>query len=172
MNQKIFSLLFAAIISGTAIAQPTHTVTDPEKKYKEAKEFFVKEQYAFAYPLVKELKQQYPPNTASDHNYINDDVNYYYIACELKLMQSIGESDAVEYINSITNEPRSQVMSFHLAHYYFLKDDFSKAIQYFEKAGYDNLSNEQIADAKFEKAYAHFNLKQFAEAKFLFNEIH
>jgi tetratricopeptide (TPR) repeat protein len=172
MNQKIFYLLFSAIISGTAIAQPTHTVTDPEKKYKEAKEFFVKEQYAFAYPLVKELKQQYPANTASDHNYINDDVNYYYIACELKLMQPVGESDAVEYINSITNEPRSQVMSFHLAHYYFLKDDFANAIEYFEKAGYDNLSNDQIADAKFEKAYAHFNLKQFAEAKPLFNEIH
>ncbi len=172
MNQKIFSLLFAAITSGTAIAQPTHSVTDPEKKYKEAKEFFVKEQYAFAYPLVKELKQQYPPNTASDHQYINDDVNYYYIACELKLMQEAGEADAVEYISNTTNEPRVQIMSFHLAHYYFLKDDFANAIDYFDKAGYDNLSNDQIADAKFEKAYAHFNLKQFALAKPLFNEIH
>lgn len=172
MNQKIFSLLISAIVSGAAIAQPTHTITDPEKKYKEAKEFFVKEQYAFAYPLVKELKQQYPGNTASDHNYINDDVNYYYIACELKLLQPVGETDAVEYINSITNEPRAQIMSFHLAHYYFLKDDFSNAITYFDKAGYDNLSNDQIADAKFEKAYAHFNLKQFAQAKPLFNEIH
>ncbi|RYY66952.1 MAG: tetratricopeptide repeat protein, partial [Chitinophagaceae bacterium] len=172
MNQKFFSLLIAALVTGTAIAQPTHTVTDPEKKYKEAKEFFVKEQYAFAYPLVKELKQQYAANTASDHNYINDDVNYYYIACELKLLQPVGETDAVEYITSITNEPRSQVMSFHLAHYYFLKDDFANAIEYFDKAGYENLSNEQIADAKFEKAYAHFNLKQFAQAKPLFNEIH
>lgn len=172
MNQKIFSLLLSAIVSGAAIAQTTHTITDPEKKYKEAKEFFVKEQYAFAYPLVKELKQQYPGNTASDHNYLNDDVNYYYIACELKLMQPVGETDAVEYINSITNEPRAQVMSFHLAHYYFLNDDFSNAITYFDKAGYDNLSNDQIADAKFEKAYAHFNLKQFAQAKPLFNEIH
>lgn len=172
MNQKIFSLLFAAIASGTAIAQPTHSVSDPEKKYKEAKEFFVKEQYAFAYPLVKELKQQYPANTASDHQYLNDDINYYYIACELKLMQEIGEQDAVQYIASATNEPRIQTMSFHLAHYYFLKDEFASAIEYFDKAGYDNLSNDQIADAKFEKAYAHFNLKQFAQAKPLFNEIH
>lgn len=172
MNQKIFSLLFSAIITGTAIAQPTHTITDPEKKYKAAKEFFVKEQYAFAYPLVKELKQQYPANTASDHSYLNDDINYYYVACELKLLQPIGETDAVAYIASINNEPRSQVMSFHLAHYYFLKDEYANAIEYFEKAGYDNLSNEQIADAKFERAYAHFNLKQFAQAKPLFNEIH
>ena len=39
-------------------------------------------------------------------------------------------------------------------------------------AGYDNLSNEQIADAKFEKAYAYFNLKQFVQARPLFDEIH
>ena len=172
MNQKIFSLLIAAITSGAAIAQPTHSVTDPEKKYKDAKEFFVKEQYAFAYPLVKELKKDYPANTASNHQYINDDITYYYIACELKLMQETGETDAVEYIASTTNEARVQIMSFHLAHYYFLKDEFANAIEYFDKAGYDNLSNDQIADAKFEKAYAHFNLKQFAQAKPLFNEIH
>ncbi|MEO6583357.1 MAG: tetratricopeptide repeat protein, partial [Ferruginibacter sp.] len=37
---------------------------------------------------------------------------------------------------------------------------------------YDNLSNEQIADAKFEKAYAYFNLNQYTNAKPLFDEIH
>ena len=165
-------MLLAVACSFSAIAQPTHSITDPERKYKEAKEFFVKEQYALAYPLMKELKQLYPPNTISDHTYLNDDVNYYYIACQLKLMQPVAADEATVYINSITNEPRKQLLSFHLAHYYFLKDDFARAIEYFEKAGYDNLDNDQIADAKFEKAYAHFNLKQFAEAKPLFNEIH
>jgi len=163
-------LLLAA--SYNSIAQPTHIITDPERKFKEAKEFFVKEQYALAYPLMKELKQMYPDNTISDHTYINDDVNYYYIACQLKLMQEVAEKEAVFYINAVTNKPRKQLMSFHVAHYYFLKDDFANAIVYFEQAGYDNLSNDQIADAKFERAYAHFNLKQFAQAKPLFNEIH
>src|SRR6218665_3203312 len=123
MNQKIFLLLIAAVTGITAIAQPTHPVTEPEKKYKEAKDFFVKEQYALAYPLMKELKMQYPPNTASDHTYINDDIDYYYIACELKLMQPIGAEDARAYIAGTTNEPRAQLLSFHLAHYYFLKED-------------------------------------------------
>jgi tetratricopeptide (TPR) repeat protein len=172
MNRKIIFMLLAVAGSFSAIAQPTHSITDPERKYKDAKEFFVKEQYALAYPLMKELKELYPPNTISDHTYINDDVTYYSIACQLKLMQPVAEDEATTYINSITNEPRRQLLSFHLAHYYFLKDDFSNAVEYFEKAGYDNLDNDQIADAKFEKAYAHFNLKQFAQAKPLFNEIH
>lgn len=172
MIQKISLLLIAASITTAVCAQPTHVITDPEKKYKEAKEFFVKEQYALAYPLIRELKMNYPANTASDHTYINDDIEYYFIACQLKLMQASAENEARVYIAGTGNEPRVQLMSYHLAHYYFLKDDFENAITYFDKAGYDNLSNDEIADAKFEKAYAHFNLKQFTEAGPLFNEIH
>jgi TolA-binding protein len=172
MTRTIFVALLFAAVSFSSFAQPTHSITDRERSYKEAKEFFVNEQYAWAYPMLKELKKQYPTNSSSDHNYINEDVDYYYIVCQLKLMHPIAEEEARFYIGDKTNEARRQVMSYHLAHYYFLKDDFSNAIESYDLAGYDNLSNEQIADAKFEKAYAHFNLKQFAAAKPLFNEIH
>ena len=172
IKQKISILLFATAISLSAFAQPTHAITDPEKKFKDAKELFVKEQFALAYPLFAELKGQYPENTASDHAYINDDVNYYYIVCELKLQQPIAEQEARHYISVVSNEPRRQLLSYHLAKYYFGKEDFSNAINYYERAGLENLSNDEIADAKFEKAYCYFNLKQFAEAKPLFDEIH
>ena len=156
----------------TVFAQPTHVFTDDEKDYKTAKEFIAKEQYAFAYPLVKELKLKYQPNKKTDHAYINDDIDYYNALCELKLLQDIGKEDAILFLSSVNNEPRRQIMNFHLAHYYFLINDFQNAITSFTDAGFENLSNDQIADAKFEKAYSYFNLKQFAEAKPLFNEIH
>ena len=172
IKHKLFILLFAAGITATAMAQPTAVVTDPEKKYKDAKELFVKEQYALAYPLFRELKQEYPDNTISNHTYINDDVNYYTTVCELKLMQPAAESEAIHYVDVVANEPRRQLMSYHLAKYYFTKEDFNNAISYYERAGLDNLSNEEIADAKFERAYCYFNLKRFDEAKPLFDEIH
>lgn len=170
--KKSVLLLCATALSFTAFAQPTNAVTDPEKKYKDAKELYVREQFALAYPLLKELKAQYADNTISDHTYINDDVNYYYIACELKLQQPIAEQEAKQYIEVVNNEPRRELMSYQLAKFYFLKDNYSDALNYYERAGLDNLSNEEIADAKFEKAYCYFNLKQFAEAKPLFDEIH
>ena len=160
------------MLSCAVFAQPTHVFTDDEKEYKTAKEFIAKEQYAFAYSLIKELKLKYPPNKKTDHAYINDDIDYYNALCELTLLEDIGKEDAILFINSVNNAPRKQTMSFHLAHYYFLKNDFENAITSFNDAGFENLSNEQIADAKFEKAYSYFNLKQFAEAKPLFNEIH
>jgi TolA-binding protein len=171
IKQKIAFMLLAAAFSFSAFAQPTHAITDPEKKYKDAKELFVREEFALAYPLFAELKAENPANTISNHTYINDDVNYYYIACELKLQQPIAEQEAKHYINVVSNEPRRQLLSYHLAKYYFIKEDFSNAIDYYERAGLENLSNDEIADAKFERAYCYFNLKQFAVAKPLFDEI-
>jgi len=172
MKQKITFLLLAAIFSLPAFSQPTHVITDTEKKYKDAKELFVKEQFALAYPVFAGLKAQYPENTTSDHAYLNEDINYYYIVCELKLQQPLAEEEAKHYIHVVNNEPRRQLLSYHLAKFYFLKEDFNNAINYYERAGLENLSNAEIADAKFEKAYSYFNLKQFATAKPLFDEIH
>ena len=171
IKQKIFITLLSAACSLSVFSQATYNVIDPEKKYKDVKEMMVKEEYAQAYPLTKELKAMYPDNTVSDHAYLNEDVSFYYIVCELKLMQDVGQEDAEQYIHDVNNEPRRQILSFHLGHYYFLKNDFKNAITSYDRAGYDNLSNEQIADAKFEKAYAYFNLKQFEKAKPLFYEI-
>ncbi len=172
IKQKISLLLVAAVFSFSVFAQPTNAITDPEKKYKDAKELFVREQFALAYPLFAELRAANPDNTVSDHTYINDDVNYYYLVCQLKLQQPVAEQGARHYINVVSNEPRRQMLSFHLAKYYFLKEDFSNAITYYERAGIDNLNNDEIADAKFEKAYCYFNLKQYDVAKPLFDEIH
>ena len=172
MKHRFFLFLSAVLATAFSFAQPTHSVTDNEKNYKDAKELFVKGQYALAYPLLKVLYQQYPDNTISDHTYLNDDIRYYYIVCELKLDEAIGEAEAKIYIDVVPNEPRRELMSYHLAYYYFTHDNFSNAIDYYNRAGLDNLSNEEIANMKFEKAYCYFNLRQFDLAKPLFNEIH
>ena len=169
---RLLSVFILLSISFSGFSQANYNVTDPERSYKEAKEFFIQEQYALAYPLLKELKEKYPENTASSHTYLNQDIDYYLIVCALALDQQAAEDEADKFIKVSNNEPRQQIMSYHLAKYYFVKRDFEHAITYYERAGYDNLSNEEIADAKFELAYSYFNLKRFENAKPLFNEIH
>jgi tetratricopeptide (TPR) repeat protein len=173
MNTKsLGSLILALVFSISSWAQATHVITDAERKYKEAKALFINEQYGLAYPLLKDLQQQYPDNTTPDHTYINDDIRYYYIVCGLKLELPVAVEEADQYIEVVNNQPRRQLMSFHLGKYYFTKDAFSKAIENYERAGLDNLSNEEIANAKFEKGYCYFNLKQFDQARPLFDEVH
>ena len=171
MNRILIASI-VLLLSLPCFAQPNYNVTDPQKEYKIAKDYFIKGDYAIAYPLLKTLLDKYPENTESSHAYLNEDITYYYIVSGLKLDQAISAENAKRFIETATNEPRQQMMSFHLAKYYFIKNDFTNAIVYYERAGYENLSNEEIADAKFELAYSYFNTNQFAKAKPLFNEIH
>ncbi len=172
VKQISLSFLFFILFSSVLFSQQTHVFTDPDKKFKEAKQLFIQQQYALAYPLLQQVKDQYPENQISNNTQLHDDVNYYFTVCRLKLRLPIAEEEAIHYIDWVNNTPRGQLMSYHLAKFYFDKDDFSRAISYYEQAGLDNLSNEEIADAKFEMGYCYFNLKNFAKAKPLFNEIH
>ncbi len=171
MNRFLLPITFI-LFSVSCFSQPNNNVTDPEKNFKEAKEFFIKGDYSLAYPLLKPLLDKYPENTQSSHAYLNQDVEYYFIVCGLKLNQETAEASAKRFIDAANNEPRQQMMSFHLARYYFTKNDFARAVIYYERSGYDNLSNDEIADAKFELAYSYFNVNQYENAKPLFNEIH
>lgn len=172
VKQISLSLLFLHIFSSVLFSQQTYVFTDPHKKFKEAKQLFIQQQYALAYPLLQQVKDQYPDNQISNNTQLHDDVNYYFIVCRLKLRLPVAAEEAIHYIDWVNNTPRGQLMSYHVAKFYFDKDDFSRAISYYEQAGLDNLSNEEIADAKFEMGYCYFNLKNFAKAKPLFNEIH
>jgi tetratricopeptide (TPR) repeat protein len=169
---RIFLSIAFFLFTLSCFCQPNFNVTDPEKNFKDAKEYFIKGDYSLAYPLLKPLVDKYPENTQSSHAYLNQDIEYYYIVCGLKLNQPIAEESAKRFVDAANNEPRQQMMSFHLARYYFVKNDFARAVVFYERAGYDNLSNDEIADAKFELAYSYFNVNQFDKAKPLFNEIH
>jgi len=172
MIRNVTLSLFFLFSMVCAIAQPTHTITDAEKQFKEAITLFNNNQYALAYPLFKSLKSEFPSNTKTDHTYLNDDIDFYYAICELKLMFEVGSTDANAFMQHANNQPRKHQMGFHLGHYYFLKNEFTQAIDCFSQTKFENLSNDQIADLKFELAYAYFNLKQFESAKPLFDEIH
>jgi TolA-binding protein len=171
MTRFFLSFLFI-VFSIPCFSQANYSVTDPQKDFKEAEYFFLKGEYSLAYPLLKPLLDKYPENTKSSHAYLNQDIEYYFVVCELKLNQSIAEEAAKRFIDAANNEPRQQLMSFHLAQYYFLRNDYARAVVYYERAGYNNLSNEQIADAKFELAYSYFEVGQYNSAKPLFDEIH
>jgi tetratricopeptide (TPR) repeat protein len=171
MTRLILPLVFT-LMSISCFSQANYFITDPQKEFKEAEDYFIKGEYSLAYPLLKPLLDKYPENTKSSHAYLNEDLEYYYTVCELKLNQEVAVDDAKRFIEAANNEPRQQLMSYHLAQYYFVRNDFARAVVYYERAGYNNLSNEQIADAKFELAYSYFQTGQYRNAKPLFDEIH
>ncbi|MEO7924256.1 MAG: tetratricopeptide repeat protein [Chitinophagaceae bacterium] len=168
-NQSL--LVIAIFLSSSVFSQQTRYYTDPETSFKEAKEYYQKEQYSLAYPILKELKQSIRETDKANRTITVQEINYYATACALKQGEGRAEEEAKEYIDIQKNTARVQMMSFHLAEYYFRNERFAEAVQLYEQADIVNLSNREIADMKFHQGYAYFNLQRFADAKPLFNSI-
>ena len=170
LSRKIFLACYCCAIIHIVQAQSTKINNDPDVDFKQAKEFFQKEQYSLAYPVFKNLYTNGLGNT----NYptgIQTEAKYYYISCGLKLNDATAEPMAIDFIELEHHEPRIQLMSYQLAEYYFRKKDFTDALTHYNKAGIDNLTNAEIAELKFNKGYCYFSMQQFKEAKPLFNAV-
>lgn len=166
------SLLFFFILSVSfSHSQATRFYTDPLESFKLAKEQFQKEQFSLAAPVFSNLMHAYKETERINNDIVYQEIKYYHIVCELKQHIQTAEDKAVAYIELEKNNPRTQMMNFHLGDYYYRQQNFAKAVQHFEKTNIANLSNEEIISMKFESGYAYFTLQQFEKAKPLLNTI-
>ncbi|MBL7700414.1 MAG: tetratricopeptide repeat protein [Chitinophagaceae bacterium] len=152
-------------------AQQTRFINDPRASFNQAKEYFQKEQYSLAYPILKDLQQRARETDRSNDALNYQDLRYYTTVCALKQNEERAIYNAQEFIDLEDNAARVQMMSFHLAEYYYRKQDFSKAIEAFEKVNISNLSNDEIAAMKFHLGYSYFTVQRFEQAKPLLNTI-
>lgn len=165
-----FILLLVAGIFETQ-AQSTAINNDPYSKFKQAQEYFLNDQYSLAIPVLLELKQSIQSTSIVNNAIQVEEVDFYILACRLQQNDERALSPSIDYIRYAFNQPRTQQLSFHLANFYFRKQQFNDALEYYEKAEIGSLNNEQVAEAKFRMAYSYFHLKRFSQAKPLFNTI-
>jgi tetratricopeptide (TPR) repeat protein len=164
-----FSIV-TCLLALSARAQYTKSYDDPDAAFKTAKEFFQKNQYSLAFPVFKDLyaadfsKSNFPVS-------IQTEVKYYYITCGLKLNDASVQPLAIDFIDLEHHSPRIEMLSYELGEYYFRQSNFGEAINYYNKAGIENLTNNEIGLLKFHKGYAHFAQQQFAEAKPYFDAV-
>ncbi len=171
LMKKTYLLGAFSFFSAFLFAQQNIAYQWPDQRYELAKEYFQKGQFNLAYPLLKELQQ-----TITETDRVNDavkvqELEYYATVAALKQNEEPAEYNAKQYIAVTKNNARVQMMNFHLAEFYFRKQQFSEAVTLYEATNIANLNNREIADAKFHQGYSYFTLKQFAQAKPLLNSI-
>ncbi len=96
---------------------------------------------------------------------------YFRTLAQLKLDEPAAPDSATAFLAHVSDLAYKQRISFALAQYFFRHEQLSHAIPYYEAANIDNLTNQEIADAKFELAYAYFNSRNFERAEPLFASI-
>lgn len=168
------SALFISILfffTLPAFAQKNIHHQDPNILLEKAGKLYQKGLYANAQPLYEEYLGHLEAQIPSDNQINIDNAHFYSLVCAINLDQPHAISKAEKFINNSVSLANKQKMSYQIAHYYFKKENYQKAITYFEQAGIDNFSNEEIANKKFEQAYAYFNLQEFDKALPLFNAV-
>jgi TolA-binding protein len=161
----------AVVISSLASAQQTYFITDPEGEFKQAREYFQKDYYSLAYPLFKELQSGLRETDRSNAALNYHEINYYTLVCGLMQNDSGAVAGATDFIHVENNQARVGMMSFHLAEYYFRRNDFRSAESLYEGTNIENLNNREIADLKFHQGYAFFTEKRFDKARPLLDAI-
>ncbi|HVK96172.1 MAG TPA: tetratricopeptide repeat protein [Flavisolibacter sp.] len=170
MNKCCFTI-FCCLFALFSFSQQTAFYKDQNERFNEAKEYFQKEQYNLAYPILKELQQSIRETDKINNSIVVQEINYYTTVSALKQNESRAEQDAQEFITLTRNNARVQMMNFHLAEYFFRQKRFSDAVALYEASNIANLNNREIADMKFHQGYSYFTMQQFAQAKPLLNTI-
>lgn len=168
---SLIAIAGTGMVASQARAQQTSIYTEPDKVFKEAQQFFQQGKYAVSMQLFRQTMDNIQYFGETNRNLVKTDAHYYYTVCALKLQQSNAEQLALNYLKNFNNAAREQLVSYQLAKYYFHANRLKDAIPYYEKANIENLSNDEIVDAKFELAYCYFNVKDFQKAQPLFGSI-
>lgn len=169
--KALILILTCSLFYSSLFAQETALLADPNLRFKQARELFQQGLYADAQPLFRKTIEDIGYFKETNRQLVLQDAQYYYNICALKLDQPDAVDLAKDYLQMVSNAPRDQLTAFQLARYYFRQNQLSEAIPYYEQAGIDNLSNEEVAEAKFELGYCYFNLKEFNKAQPLFQAI-
>src|SRR5215211_4140758 len=169
--KKICTSITFCFVTVFSFSQQTAFFKDPQATFNEAKEYFQKEQYSLAYPLFKELQQSLKETDRVNIPIEAQEINYYATVSALKQNEEKGEQAAREFISIAKNNARVQMMSFHLAEFFFRRQQFTDAIDLYENANIANLNNREVADMKFHQGYSYFTLQQFAKARPLLDAI-
>ena len=165
----IFAACLAMCFGQQAMAQQHAPFQNDYANTLRAQEQMQHKFYAVAAQSAQQHLQQMEPSGIPFH-WQDDAERALYISAisQLKTGSADAAPTAEQLLAYTTAAPLRERLSLAIAQYYFVKGQLSAAIPYYERAGIANLSNTEIADAKFELAYSYFNNGRFADADPLF----
>jgi tetratricopeptide (TPR) repeat protein len=164
-------MTLSLVISSQASAQ-IHTPALPENKWLTlAEDQFAQGHFSTAAQSATHYLQQQRDNIYNKKVDAIDKAKYMLCVSALKTNSYNAVDSAEQFIAATPNPAHKQRVAYALAQFYFQHNQLAEAIPYYEMAGIANLTNQEIANAKFELAYCYFNNRDFEKAKPLFSSI-
>lgn len=168
MKKRFFafgiSFLFLFFSAWVSLGQQTTLSTDPAKTFRQANLFFQSKNFIAAreefIQYLNYLQQQPRESTAE-----KTQVEYYIAMCSIYTMRPEAEMQAIRFVSEHPESPFAALLKREIGVFYYETGDWVRAIRYLSQAAQTNLEYTYFL------AIAHYQLKQYAEALALFNNL-
>jgi len=147
-------------------AQVSLTQQNPEQLFRKATELFEMGNYGASRTSFSEFL-----NTTSTSDPRKADANYYIACAALRLQNSDGEVLMQNFSANYPNHPRKANAQLELAHNFYQKQNYAKALIYFGKTDFTAVSAEQQIEGKFQMGYSYFSDRKLDDALLYFNQV-
>lgn len=101
----------------------------------------------------------------------NEDAQYYRALSALNLFHKDAEDLLLSFIKNNPLHPKAPQALYTLGNHYFRKNNYSKAVEYYQKVNVSALSAEERDEMRFKAGYANFSQRKFDEALEYFNQL-
>lgn len=167
LNKKSTSWILAIFISSISFcvqAQQTFIYKDQTLHFRQAKEYFDAKNYVAAREEFNAYLASIEPmsNEQSGQKVLAE---YYMTMCSLYMSQPEAEILAERFVSNNPEHPQAIKLLRGIGTFFYDNGDYAKAIKYLSRSSDTNL------EAKFRLGIAHYELKNFADALGVFNDI-
>ena len=166
MQKYLLIILMLWISIRKVDAQQTAFYHDPDKKFKDGYELFVKEKYSAAADVLEDYLNQ-PHITPL--NVIN--AEFYIAVSAFELFHPDAETKLLSFIGNYPENTKVSLANFYLAKFYYRQKRYRNALPYFEKTDVYYLSNTDIPEYYFKSGYCFYMKGDLEKASKNFKEI-
>lgn len=162
-------------LSLPTVAQRTLSYTESDYNYRNGIELFEKSNYGAARAEFRQYldRRKTSSNTteaaAADYNVV--DAEYHIALASLYLDEPGSEVLVDRFVKTHSQHPKAGQLYGDLGQYYYEREDYTKAIDFLEKAIAQNATGTQMAKNKYRLAIAYFNTQDVNRALPLLNQI-
>ncbi len=176
MNKKIYGVGVAlSFMASTSFAQQT-AWQQINNAYKSGMELFERGKYSSAakqFDRVEEMrtKSTLQLDETEELTLVKENVRFYQAICALELGDSDAETRFLKYIKDYPASANSKAAYFQIGKSYYAKQEYAKAIEWFQKIDSKNLAGAENSEYRFKLGYSQFMTGDYKSAKPLFERL-
>jgi len=176
MYKKIFGAGIALGLTAMASFAQQTAWQEINGAYKTGLELFERGKYASAakqFDRVEEIrtKSTLQLDETAELSLIKENLRFYQAVCALHLEDTDAEGRLLKYIRDYPANANAKAAYFQIARSHYAKQDYARAIEWFQKIDERNFAGAEHTEYRFKLAYAQFMTKDYASSKPLFGQL-